>query len=125
MSGQASGNYEVRLNTAGKIELFDVQNLVVQATSNTALNTSNFFTIAAQYNANTGAYAFYLNGSADGSGTIGTETSVSAFARMGRRSGNGDPYIGDIAYNTLWNSFLDSTALTEVFDDLRAVWAHY
>lgn len=125
MSGQASGNYEVRLNTAGKIELFDVQDGIVAATSTTSLNTSNFFTIAAQYNANTGAYAFYLNGSADGSGTIGTETSISAFARMGRRSGNGDPYQGDIAYNTLWNSILSGGELTTRFTDLRTVWAHY
>lgn len=125
MSGQVSGNYEVRLNTAGKIELFDVQDSTVAATASTALNTSSFYTVCAQYNGNTGDYAFYLNGSADGSGTIGTETSISAFARMGRRSGNNDPYQGDVAYNTLWNSFLGNSVLTAIFNNLRTIWANY
>lgn len=126
ISGQTSGNYEVRLNTAGKIELFDVGGCVcVLATSNTALNTSSFYTVATTFNGDTGAYAFYLNGSADGSGTIATAGFVSAFARIGRRSGNNDPFSGDIAYVALWTSVLGSSELTSRFSALRTVWAHY
>lgn len=125
ISGQASGNLELRFNTSGKVELIDVGSFTVLATSNTALNTTSFYTVAATYDGATGAYAFYLNGSADGSGTTSTSGSVSAFARIGRRSGNGDPYSGDEAYVGLWGGVLNSTELTTRFNDLRTVWAHY
>lgn len=111
------------LSTAGKIEIVDTD-VAILATSNTALNTSSFYTIAVQYNSTTGAYAFYLNGSADGSGTASAVV-FAHFTRIGRRNGNQNLFPGDIAYIALWNSFLSSTELTSRFSTLRIVWAHY
>lgn len=113
----------VWLSTAGKIEIVQTD-VTVLATSNTALNTTNFFTICAQYNSSTGAYQFYLNGSADGSGTA-TAITFAHFTRIGRRNGNQNPFPGDIAYMALWNSFLSSGELTAIFNSLRTVWANY
>ncbi len=125
ISGQVSGNYEVRFNTAGKVELIDVGGSTILATSSTALNTTSFYTVAVTFDGTTGAYAFYLNGSADGSGTVGTASSIAAFARIGRRSGNNDPYQGDEAYVAVWGSVLSSGSLTSIFNSLRTIWGHY
>lgn len=113
----------VWLSTAGKIEIVQTD-VTVLATSTTALSTSAFYTICAQYNGNTGAYAFYLNGSADGSGTASAIT-FAHFTRIGRRNGNQNPFPGDVAYMALWNSVLGSSELTSRFAALRTVWAHY
>jgi len=113
----------VWLSTAGKIEIAGNSNGVL-ATSTTALLTTSFYTVCAQYNSNTGAYTFYLNGSADGSGTASAIV-FAHFTRIGRRNGNQNPVPGDIAYMALWNSVLGSTELTTRFDALRTVWAHY
>lgn len=113
----------VWLSTAGKIEIVQTD-VTVLATSTTALNTSNFYTICAQYNGNTGAYAFYLNGSSDGSGSTSIIT-FAHFSRIGRRNGNQNPFPGDIAYIGLWNIFLSSGELTTRFNDLRTTWLHY
>lgn len=123
-SGLTEGNIPiVRLGTNGKMEIGSAD-LGISATSTTALDTSNFFTICAQYNTLTGAYAFYLNGSADGSGSATIED-LAHFSRVGRRNGNLEPFTGDIAYLALWDSFLSGGELTTRFDDLRTVWAHY
>lgn len=112
----------VWLSTAGKIEISNAG--AVLATSNTALNTSNFYTVAALFDGNTGDYAFYLNGSADGSGTVAS-TIFNPFTRIGRRNGNLNPFVGDIAYMALWNSVLSGAELTTRFTDLQTVWGHY
>ena len=113
----------VWLSTAGKIEIVQTD-VTVLATSTTALSTSNFYTICAQYDGNTGAYAFHLNGTADGSGTA-TAITFAHFTRIGRRNGNQNPFPGDIPYIGLWNSFLGSPELTSRFTTLRTDWAHY
>lgn len=113
----------VWLNASGQIEIAGNSNGVL-ATSTTALNTSNFYTICAQYNSATGAYAFFLNGSADGSGTASAFT-FAHFTRIGRRNGNQNPFAGDIFYIGLWNNVLGSPELTSRFDTLRTVGAHY
>lgn len=123
-SGLTEGNIPVvRLGTNSKIEIGSVD-LGISATSTTALNTSNFFTICAQYDTLTGAYAFYLNGSADGSGTTTIED-LAHFSRIGRRNGNLEPFPGDIFYMALWNSILSGGELTTRFDDLRTAGGHY
>lgn len=111
------------LSTAAKIELVNAD-VAVLATSNTALTTTNFFTVAVTYDGVTGAYAFYLNGDADGSG-IAAAAIFNPFSRIGRRNGNQNPFVGDIAYIALWNSFLSGAQLTDAFDVLRATWGHY
>lgn len=111
------------LTTAGKLEMTNA-GASIGAVSSTALNTTNFYTIAITYDGATGAYAFYLNGSADGSGTA-TALSFNGFERIGRRNGNQNPFPGDIAYMALWNSVLGGSELTSRFAALRTVWAHY
>jgi concanavalin A-like lectin/glucanase superfamily protein len=113
----------VWLSTAGKIEIVQTD-VTVLATSSTALSAGTFYTICAQYDGNTGAYAFYLNGALDGSGTT-TPIVFAHFSRIGRRNGNQNPFPGDIFYMGLWNSFLGSGELSSRFDDLRTVGAHY
>jgi hypothetical protein len=94
--------------------------------STTSLGTSTWYTVAVTHNGSSGAIAFYLNGSADGTATNGTPGRfVKAFARVGCRSGNQNTFLGDIAYVAEWNSVLGSGELTSRFDDLRTVWGHY
>lgn len=123
-SGLTEGNIPiVRLGTNGKIEIGSHESGIL-ATSTTALNTTNFYTVCAQYNTLTGAYAFYLNGSADGSGTSTIED-LAHFSRIGRRNGNLEPFVGDIFYVGLWDGFLGGSELTTRFNDLRTVGGHY
>lgn len=111
-----------RINT-NKIQLheLDVGDI---GTSTTALNTTSFYTVAVTFDDATNNFAFYLNGSADGSGT-----QAASFARrlggLGIRGGNLDRFLGDIAYVAYWNVVLGSAELTSRFNDLRTVWGHY
>jgi hypothetical protein len=111
-----------RINT-NKIQLHELDVGDV-GTSTTALNTTSFYTVAVTFDDATNNFAFYLNGSADGSGT-----QAASFARrlggLGIRGGNLDRFLGDIAYVAYWNTVLDSTELTTRFSDLQTVFAHY
>jgi hypothetical protein len=111
-----------RIN-ANKIQLheLDVGNV---GTSTTSLNTTNFYTVAVTFDDVTNNFAFYLNGTADGSGTQAASFSR-RFGGIGIRGGNLDRFLGDIAYVAYWNSVLDSSELTTRFNDLRTIWAHY
>lgn len=113
---------QIRINS-NKIELVRA-NVVVLATSTTALSTSAFYTIGVTYDGATGAYQFFLNGSADGSGTA-TAIGFARFSLIGCSNGNQERFNGDIFYTGLWNSVLSSGELTTRFDDLRTVGAHY
>lgn len=92
--------------------------------SSTTMNTTSFYTVAVTYDDAGTAYAFYLNGSADGSGSYNANWSR-PFNRIGLRGGNQSTFKGDIAYVAFWHSVLSSGELTTRFDDLRTVWAHY
>jgi hypothetical protein len=122
-SGLGEGDIPTIWLSSNKIELVRTD-IAILATSTTSLSTTSFYTIGVTYNGTTGAYAFYLNGSADGSGTAGTAT-FAHFSRIGARNGNQSSFDGDIAYVGLWNSVLSGGELTTRFDDLRTVWAHY
>lgn len=122
-SGLGEGDIPTIWLSSNKIELVRTD-IAILATSTTSLNTTSFYTIACTYNGSTGAYQFFLNGTADGSGTAGTAT-FAHFSRIGARNGNQSSFDGDIAYVALWNSVLSGGELTTRFDDLRTVWAHY
>jgi hypothetical protein len=94
--------------------------------SSTSLSTSTYYTVGASYNeAASGAYVFYLNGATDGSGANATPDFTRRFSRVGCRSGNQNPFKGDIAYVAYWSSILTSGQLTALFANLRLVWGHY
>lgn len=122
-SGGAEGDIPTIWISANKIELVRTD-ISILATSNTSLDTTSFYTIAVTYNGSTGAYQFFLNGSADGSGTVATVT-WAHFSRIGARNGNQSSFSGDIAYVALWNQVLSGGDLTLVFNSLRTTWAHY
>jgi hypothetical protein len=106
-----------------KLELVNTD-VAILATGGTTLSTSLFYTVGVTYNGATGAYALYVNGASDGSGTA-SAISFSRFHRLGSRNGNQNSFQGDIAYAALWNSVLSGGELTTRFNDLRTVWAHY
>lgn len=112
---------------SSKITFQEDDNGVI-GTGSTTLSTSTFYTVAMTYNDSTGAWAFYLNGSSDGSGTS-IHDITKRFSRIGCRSGNQDSFKGDIAYVAYWNSVLTSADLTTggggQTDLLRTVWGHY
>lgn len=122
-TGGAEGSIPLVWISSNKIELVNTD-VAVLATSTTTLSTSSFYTVAVTYVEATGAYAFYLNGSADGSGTA-TAVGFAHFFRLGCRNGNQNSFLGDIAYAAVWDSVLSGGELTTRFDDLRTVWAHY
>jgi hypothetical protein len=122
-TGGLEGDIPTIWLSSNKIELVRTD-VSILGTSTTSLNTTNFYTIAVTYDGATGAYAFYLNGSADGSGTAATVT-FAHFSRIGARNGNQSSFSGDIAYAGLWYTVLSSAELTARFSDLRTVWAHY
>lgn len=94
--------------------------------SSTSMNTTDFYTVAVTYDDvnGPGNYAFYLNGSSDGSGTHNANWGR-PFNRIVMRGGNLNRWKGDIAYIGLWYSVLSSGELTTRFNDLRTVWGHY
>jgi len=108
---------------SSKIELHELDVGAV-GVSTTSLNTTDFFTVAVTFDDATNNFAFYLNGTADGSGTQAANF-TRRFAGIGIRGGNLDRFLGDIAYVAYWNSVLSSGELTTRFNDLRTVWAHY
>ena len=121
--GSNGSNAPIFSISTNKIRLWEIDVGQV-GISSTSLNTTSFFTVAVTFDDTTNNFAFYLNGSADGSGTQAAAFSR-RFSRIGLKGGNLERFLGDIAYVAYWNTVLDSTQLTEVFDDLRAVWAHY
>lgn len=122
-TGGGEGDIPTIWLSSNKIEIVRTD-IAVLATSTTSLNTTSFYTVACTYNGSTGAYAFYLNGSADGSGTASTVT-FGRFSRMCARNGNQSSFSGDMAYLGKWTGVLSGTELTTRFDALRTVWAHY
>lgn len=122
-SGLGEGDIPTLWLNGNKVEIIRTD-IAILATSTTSLNTTSFYTIACTYNGSTGAYAFYLNGTADGSGTAGTAT-FAHFSRMGARNGNQSSFDGDMSYLGLWTGILSGTELTTRFDALRTTWAHY
>lgn len=92
--------------------------------STTALNTTDFYTVAVTFDDAGNAFVFYLNGSSDGSGSS-SATFTSRFSRIGLKGGNTDRFQGDIAYVAYWNSVLSGTELTSRFATLQSVWGHY
>ena len=122
-SGLGEGDIPTIWLSSNKIEVIRTD-IAVLATSTTSLNTSSFYTIACTYDGSTGAYAFYLNENADGSGTAGTAT-FAHFSRIGARNGNQSSFDGDMAYVGLWTGILGGTELTSRFNTLRTTWNHY
>lgn len=122
-SGLGEGDIPTIWLSSNKIEIVRTD-IAILATSTTSLNTTSFYTIACTYNGSTGAYQFFLNGSADGSGTAGTAT-FAHFSRMGARNGNQSSLDADMSYLGLWTGELSGTELTARFNALQTVWAHY
>lgn len=119
----ADGPPRYHINS-NKQELAEDDNITF-GPSTTALNTTDFYTVAVSHNGVSGAIAFYLNGSADGTTTSTVPTFTKRFGRIGCRSGNQNTFLGDIAYVAYWDTVLSGGDLTTIFDDLRAVWGHY
>lgn len=121
--GSNGFNAPVFLIDANKMKLIEL-GIADVGVSNTALNTTDFYTVAVTYDDSLTSYAFYLNGSADGSGSYNASWGR-AFGRVGLKGGNLNRFLGDIAYVAFWHSVLSGTELTSRFNNIRTIWAHY
>ncbi len=103
VSCDAAGGLQLRIDpklTANKATVAAI------GSSNTSLSGGTAYRVALTYSA-TGAYTFYLNGTADGSGT-NDQTFSASIVRIGRNI-NSEPMSGLIAELLIYDSVLSST----------------
>lgn len=104
-----------------------VMDLVKQVTagigsSSTGLDTATFYILAATYDG-VGNFAFYVNGAADGTGTNNQALTAARTLVLGRNADAGDEWLdGYLGEFRAYNYILDSTELSEVYDELAAKW---
>jgi hypothetical protein len=108
-SGSSTGGLQYRVNN-GKQLLIKQFVAQIGSPSATTLSTTNFSVVAVTLATGaSGSYAFYLNGTADGSGST-TETLVAGMTTligMGQ-GGTNEPFSGDIAELICYSSVLSA-----------------
>lgn len=118
--GDGSGAFQYRIYQLKQEGLRS--RVAVIGTSTTAISTGTWYQVAMTYNGNTGAYAFYLSGSADGSGT----NNVFLSANMGEIGRNGNTFSEywqtDLAMVKLHKRILDSSELSAEFAAISSRW---
>lgn len=112
VGSSAADGLQWRTNTTtGTQSLLD-QGTAAIGTSSTGLTAATWTIIAATYSG-VGAFAFYLNGVADGTGTV-DRAFASGTLRIGFNSDGTEPYLGDIAEMLRYDSVLATGNLNSV-----------
>lgn len=120
--GAGTGGLICRVATSGKPELA-VFNQGTVGTATTALTANTWAIIAANYIDAT-SYAFWLNGSTNGSGSHTRTLGGSTTYRVGSRN-TGEGFLGSIGQIVTYNATLDSTDIATNFSVLNSKWGVY
>lgn len=108
-AASSSGGLTLRTSsgTAGALELVKEATSVI-GTGNTSVGTTDFHVLTATFSDSGNAYAFYIDGTATGSGTSATSLTAARTTILGQNSGGGDAANGDLAELLCWDSVLST-----------------
>ena len=107
----ANGGLGFKISNTGKIELVKVGTILIGA-STTSLGARVFKIVAGTYSSS-GAFAFYLNGAADGSGTNDQTLTAGLTTQIGRDAVQ-TPFEGDIAEILKFHRVLTSVEIAYI-----------
>jgi len=107
---RASGNYEVQVNTAGKLVAWAPNSF----TGTTVLSTNLWYNLTLTRVSN---YTYmYLNGSFEASGTNAGSTNSGSGLSIGRDTYGGEPFNGNIDEFAIWNSGLSAAEALAIYN---------
>lgn len=120
--GQESSGFEWRKNTNDKMEVLDEAQESI-GVSTTAISGASI--VSATYNDTSGAYAFRLNGSADGSGTNTSTIIARRLGIGGNSAGTGEYWSGKIAEVVIWASVLSGDDIAGIEANMNSHYSVY
>ena len=113
LGSNTTGLPEIRVNTDGTLTLLKQSAVNIGSSSGSlSINTPTF--IAVNYNDTTGAYAFYINGSASGSGTNQTTMTIAGAVYLGSSPPDGG-FNGGICEAGWVQSVLTPTQVSNLY----------
>lgn len=123
LGASATGGFLFRVEaTTGNLQLLK-QAALNLATSTSGIAAATASVMEASYNPSSGAYTFYVDGTAAGSGT-NAQTMTAATPYLGGTNGAGDTFAGEIGELVITDASGDipSGTRTAIEDNMQAYW---
>lgn len=126
LSGQSGSQALGLIITSSSKFMFWCEADTFGVASTTAISNNVWHTIIVTYDNSSKAYAYYLDGVADGSGTLGSAFSLlNHSTRIGANSSASSPFQGDIAAVAKGHAIWTPTECANLASYWQAKYAHY